>query len=63
MKINKAYNSVSLREAADLVKAVSDKVTCLFSGEMGIGKSSILSTIKRDLGDSYYYCYADMTTS
>lgn len=62
MKINKAYNSVSLREATDLVKAVGDKVTCLFSGEMGIGKSSILSAIKRDLGDSYYYCYADMTT-
>ena len=62
MKINKAYNSVSLREATEFVKAVGDKVTCLFSGEMGIGKSSILSTIKRDLGDSYYYCYADMTT-
>ena len=62
MNIAKPYASVSLSEAATMVKRLGDKVTILFSGEMGIGKSSILKTLKDDLGDKYHYCYADMTT-
>lgn len=62
MKVQKSYASVSLREATDLVKSVGDTVTFLFSGEMGIGKSSILSTLKRELGDAYHYCYFDIPT-
>lgn len=62
MKIEKSYASVSLRQATDLVKSVGDTVTFLFSGEMGIGKSSILNTLKRELGDKYHYCYFDIPT-
>ena len=45
-KVNKTYGSLTLAQAADLVAAIGDKVTCLFTGEMGIGKSSMLTTLK-----------------
>jgi len=48
-KINKTYGSLTLAQASDLVAAVGDKVTCLFSGEMGIGKSSMLKTLANKL--------------
>lgn len=44
-KINKTYGSLTLAQASDLVAAVGDKVTCLFTGEMGIGKSSMLKVL------------------
>jgi hypothetical protein len=46
-KINKTYGSLTLAQASDLVAAVGDKVTCLFSGEMGIGKSAMLGMLKQ----------------
>jgi MoxR-like ATPase len=59
---NALYKSISLKETADLIMAVGDSVTVLAQGEMGIGKSSILKTIKQKFGDKYHYCYVDMTT-
>jgi len=56
------YKSISLQETANLILAIGDKVTVLAQGEMGIGKSSILKSIKEKLGDKYHYCYGDMTT-
>lgn len=58
----KPYNSITLREAASLLSAAGDKVSFLFSGEMGIGKSSILKMLKAEHGDAYWYSYLDMTT-
>jgi len=48
-KINKTYGSLTLAQATDLIQAVGDKVTCLFTGEMGIGKSSMLKTLTNKL--------------
>lgn len=45
--VNKMYSSLTLAQAADLVASVGDKVTCLFSGEMGIGKSAMLGMLKQ----------------
>jgi hypothetical protein len=56
------YKSISLKETANLIHAVGKDVTVLAQGEMGIGKSSILKFLKEKLGDSYHYCYGDMTT-
>ena len=56
------YKSITLKQTTDLIQAVGHKVTVLAQGEMGIGKSSILKTLKERLGDSYRYCYVDMTT-
>ena len=60
-KITKAYSSITLADAVDLLVASGDEITYLFSGEMGIGKSSILKTLKKKFGDAYHYCYVDMT--
>ena len=60
-KVAKAYSSITLNDAAELVAASGDKVTYLFSGELGIGKSSILKQLKKRFGDAYHYCYVDMT--
>ena len=43
------YKSISLQETANLILAIGDKVTVLAQGEMGIGKSSILKSIKEKL--------------
>lgn len=56
------YKSISLQETANLILAVGDSVTILAQGEMGIGKSSILKTLKEKLGENYHFCYGDMTT-
>ena len=46
---------------SDLILAVGDTTTVLAQGEMGIGKSSILSILKSKLPD-HHFCYGDMTT-
>ena len=56
------YKSLSLQQTADLILAVGTHTTVLAQGEMGIGKSSMLKTIKAKLGEGYHYCYGDMTT-
>jgi hypothetical protein len=56
------YKSISLQQTADLILAVGTHTTVLAQGEMGIGKSSILKTLRDKLGDRYHYCYGDMTT-
>ena len=45
-KVNKSFDSVSLSDAANVIGAIGDRVTCLFTGEMGIGKSSMLGVLK-----------------
>jgi MoxR-like ATPase len=61
MKVSKAYSSVSLSDATELLASSGHLVTYLFSGEMGIGKSSMLKSLKKKFGDKYHYCYVDMT--
>jgi MoxR-like ATPase len=56
------YKSITLKQTTDLIQAVGSHTTVLAQGEMGIGKSSILKTLKDRLGDEYHYCYGDMTT-
>lgn len=57
------YKSISLKQTAELIEAIGDKVTILAQGEMGIGKSSILKTLQKKLGkENYHFCYGDMTT-
>ena len=59
--VNKPFADVTLKQAVEILKATGDTVTCMFSGEIGIGKSSMLKTLKQELGDKYHYCYVDMT--
>ena len=56
------YKSLSLNDTANLILAVGDTTTVLAQGEMGIGKSSILSILKSKLADTHHFCYGDMTT-
>lgn len=56
------YKSITLKQTTDLIQAVGGRTTVLAQGEMGIGKSSILKTLRDRLGDAYRYCYVDMTT-
>ena len=57
------YNSITLKQCADLIAAVGDKQTVLVQGEMGIGKSAILKMLKAypKFKDAYF-CYVDITT-
>lgn len=54
--------AVSLTEATDMVQHVGSKVSFIFKGEMGIGKSAILSTLAERLKDTYRYVYAETQT-
>lgn len=47
----KPYNSISLAQAADVIAAIGDTVTCLFTGQMGIGKSSMLKALAERFPD------------
>lgn len=51
-------STISLSEAADLIAAIPDNIF-LLEGEPGIGKSSIMKTLKDKLGDGYAYAYFD----
>jgi hypothetical protein len=57
------YNSITLKQSADLIAAVGDKQTILVQGEMGIGKSAILKMLKSypQFKDAFF-CYVDITT-
>jgi MoxR-like ATPase len=56
------YKSITLKQTAEIIHAIGHQTTVLAQGEMGIGKSSILKTLREKLGDKYHYCYGDMTT-
>jgi hypothetical protein len=57
------YNfAVNHHEAAKLVKTNGNRITYIFEGEPGISKSSILSTLRAELGDAYDYIYLDVPT-
>lgn len=51
-------STISLAEAASLINAIPDN-RFLLEGEPGIGKSSIMKTLRRMLGDGYVYAYFD----
>jgi hypothetical protein len=57
------YNSITLKQCADLIAAVGDQQTVLVQGEMGIGKSAILKMLKSypQFKDAFF-CYVDITT-
>jgi hypothetical protein len=54
-------NTVSLAEAADLVQYVGENVSLIFRGEIGIGKSAILSTLSERM-PTHRHVYADLPT-
>ena len=57
------YNTITLKQAADLIAAVGDQQTVLVQGEMGIGKSAILKMLKAmPQFKNYFFCYVDITT-
>jgi hypothetical protein len=60
------YNSITLKQCADLIAAVGDQQTVLVQGEMGIGKSAILKMLKSSSAypqfKDAYFCYVDITT-
>jgi hypothetical protein len=51
--------NVNLNQAANLIRNVGTTNTLLLRGQPGIGKSSILETLKRELPD-YQVCYIDV---
>jgi hypothetical protein len=51
--------NVNLKQAANLIRNVGSSNTLLLRGQPGIGKSSILQTLERDLPD-YQVCYIDV---
>lgn len=55
---------VSLTEAADLVEHMGPKVSFIFKGEMGIGKSHILKTLsmRPSMADRFRFVYAETQT-
>ena len=57
------YKSLSLQQCVDLIASIGDLRTVLVSGEMGIGKSSILKSLaKLPQFKDYIFCYVDLTT-
>jgi hypothetical protein len=57
------YNTITLKQTADLIAAVGDQQTVLVQGEMGIGKSAILKMLKAmPKFKDYFFCYVDITT-
>jgi len=60
------YNSITLKQCADLIAAVGDQQTVLVQGEMGIGKSAILKMLKSSADypkfKDAFFCYVDITT-
>jgi len=60
------YNSITLKQCADLIAAVGDQQTVLVQGEMGIGKSAILKMLQNSTAypqfKGAYFCYVDITT-
>ena len=61
MSTTNAYSfAVNHTEAALLIKANGTKVTYVVEGEPGIGKSAILGTLAKQMGDAYDYIYIDV---
>lgn len=62
MSMTNTYNfAVNHHEAATLVKTNGTKVSYIFEGEPGVGKSSILKSLKAQMGTSDYdYVYVDV---
>ena len=57
------YKSLSLSQTADLIAAIGSVQTVLASGEMGIGKSSMLKMLKAmPQFKDHMFCYVDITT-
>lgn len=62
MAVTNAYNfAVNHNEAALLVRANGNKVSYVFEGEPGVGKSAILSSLKASMGTSEFdFIYVDV---
>jgi len=52
-------STVTLAQAAKLTLACGSSIRALFVGEPGIGKSSMMGTFEKVLGDAYNYAYVD----
>lgn len=63
MTISAQYSyAVNHLEAVQLLQANGDKISYVFEGEPGAGKSSLLKTMQATLGDKYDYIYVDLPT-
>lgn len=62
MSMTNTYNfAVNHHEAATLVRTNGSKVSYIFEGEPGVGKSSILKSLKEQMGTSDYdFIYVDV---
>jgi len=60
------YNTITLKQTADLIAAIGEQQTVLVQGEMGIGKSSILKMLADPIAypqfKDAFFCYVDITT-
>lgn len=54
--------TVNHDEAARAIKSSGHLVTFVVEGEPGVGKSSILKSLQKQLGDGYDYIYIDVPT-
>ena len=54
--------ALSLDQIAKAIKSNGHKRTMLVQGHMGTGKSSLLSTLSKELASSHLPCYFDCTT-
>jgi len=59
MSVTKSTMRLSLNQAANLIRHVGSSNTIILRGRPGIGKSSILSMLAKDLPD-YQMCYIDV---
>lgn len=55
----KAINTVTLKQATDLIIHTGDKIRYLLRSEPGIGKSAQMEALRKHFGDSYAYAYID----
>ena len=52
--------SLDFNETKSLIQAVGNKVTCIVVSEPGIGKSSLLSSMRDEMGETEYdFIYVD----
>ena len=52
--------AINHNEAATLIRTNGAKISYVIESEPGVGKSSILKTIEKQMGDKYEYIYVDV---
>lgn len=61
MSTTNAYNfAMNHNEVATMIRVNGRKVSYVVEGEPGVGKSTILETLRKAMGDEYEYIYVDV---